>query len=287
MTRSEPSKAGESAAPRKPIVAALLSLLTPGLGQLYNGQLVKALVFFVVVSSVWLAYDWTGLRDSFRGFVVGLALLLGGLLVLGYSIVDAFQQARRRSHYRAKAYNRWYVYLIPLLMMGTLQIALPHLAAMNRYRSYHLSSPSMQPALRPGDHVMVRLGALEGGELERGEIVVYAYPPDPSRDFMHRVVGLPGETLSIVDGRIFVDGEALEEPYVASSEANEGFVDPRLDNLPSTVVPERHCFVIGDDRHQSHDSRSWGPLPIANLRGRPLYVYWSSDRSRIGKSLVP
>jgi signal peptidase I len=286
-SRIEPKPPGGATDARRPIVAAGLSLLTSGLGQLYNGELIKGMALFVAVGSLWFAWRWTGLRENFTGFAVGLAMLVLAALIIGYSTIDAFLKARRERSYRLKAYNRWYLYLLLMAIMGLIGLGAPGLSAGKTYRYYQVSSGSMQPTLQIGDYVVVGLGVYDAAPPERGEIVVYRYPPDPSRDFVLRVVGLPGESLSMVDRRLFVNGEALEEPYAHFSESPGSPVDPRRDDMPSTVVPEGHCFVMGDDRDNSHDSRFWGPLPMESLRGRPLYIYWSRDRSRIGRSLLP
>lgn len=174
---------------RRPILAAILSFGTPGLGQLYNGEPLKGLIFFSAVWSLWITLRWAGLRETFMGFVLTILIMLFALFVSGYAIVDAILEARRKSNLRLRAYNRWYVYLVVIGVTCTLS----SLAPRKTYRSYHLSSASMQPTLQLGDYVMVRLGAYQTTAPQRGELVVYEYPREPNRDFMHRVVGLPGE----------------------------------------------------------------------------------------------
>ncbi len=267
---------------RRPILAAILSFGTSGLGQLYNGEPLKGLIFFSAVWSLWITASRSGLRETFMGFVLSIAILLCALFVAGYAIVDAVVQARRKRSYKLRAYNRWYVYLV---VIGVAFIASYSLSPAKIYKSYRFSSGSMQPTIHSGDRVMVRFGVYQTRAPERGELVVYEYPLDPSRDFMHRVVGLPGETLRIVDRQVFVNDEPLEEPYAYLSESTAVFADARRDNMPAVVVPRGHYFVMGDNRDNSLDSRFWGPLPVDNLLGRVLYVYWASDRSRIGTPL--
>ena len=95
----------------------------------------------------------------------------------------------------------------------------------------------------------------------------------------------PVRTLRIVDRQVFVNDEPLEEPYAYLSEAAAVFADARRDNMAAVVVPQGHYFVMGDNRDNSHDSRFWGPLPVKNLLGRVLYVYWAGDRSLIGTTV--
>ena len=100
---------------------------------------------------------------------------------------------------------------------------------------------------------------------KRGEIVVFQFPRDPSKDFVKRVVGLPGEQIEMRDGKVFVDGEFLEEPYLSAKDNS--------DRSP-VLLGEGEYYVLGDNRSRSNDSRSWGAVPEANLRGKVWMVYW-------------
>ena len=102
-------------------------------------------------------------------------------------------------------------------------------------------------------------------EPRRGEVIVFRYPLDPTRDFVKRVIGLPGETVEIHRGTVKIDGEALEEPYLVGRDFN---------SLGPTLVPPESYFVIGDNRNGSSDSRHWGPVPLENIVGKVLVRYW-------------
>jgi signal peptidase I len=123
---------------------------------------------------------------------------------------------------------------------------------------------------------------LPARRVRRGDVVVFRFPGDPSRDFIKRIVGLPGETVSIRDRAVFVDGRRLEEPYVFHADDRVWPDDPsipeekrRRDQLPPTRIPGGSYFVMGDNRDDSSDSREWGAVPETNLVGRALFVYWS------------
>ncbi len=107
---------------------------------------------------------------------------------------------------------------------------------------------------------------------KRGEIIVFQFPRDPTKDFVKRVVGLPGEVIEMRDGRVFVDGNLLEEPYLASKDSTDRVWDR---------LGEGEYIVLGDNRSQSNDSRNWGPVPEANLRGKVWMVYWPVPGIRI------
>ena len=119
--------------------------------------------------------------------------------------------------------------------------------------------------------------------MRRGDVLVFRSPRDPRRDFIKRVVALPGETVAIRDKRVFVDGRLLDEPYAFHADdtvwpddaADRRKTRRRRDQLPPTARSRRPYFVMGDNRDDSNDSRFWGPVPAANIEGRALFVYWS------------
>jgi signal peptidase I len=121
-------------------------------------------------------------------------------------------------------------------------------------------------------------------------VIVFKYPEEPERDFIKRVIGLPGETVELKNKRVFINGQRLDEPYVyfledpppipqemgQSGELQTISGDPRVKYGPVTV-PAGHYFVMGDNRDNSQDSRYWGFLPRENIKGKALVIYWSYD----------
>jgi len=102
----------------------------------------------------------------------------------------------------------------------------------------------------------------------RGDIVVFEYPRDTSRDFIKRVIGLPGETVEVRNNQVLINDRPLDEPYLSSSARTQ------MGNMAPTVVPTDAVFVMGDNRGNSSDSRSWGPLPLDKIVGRAWLIYW-------------
>ncbi len=161
------------------------------------------------------------------------------------------------------------------------------------FQAFAVPSPSMEKNVLAGDRLLVNkflyaplakpLGrVLPARAVRRGDVVVFRFPRDPSRDFIKRVVGLPGETVMIRDRTVFVDDRPLLEPYVFHADDRVWPDDPdipeekrRRDQLGPTRIPEGAYFVMGDNRDDSSDSREWGPVPEGNLVGRALFVYWS------------
>jgi signal peptidase I len=99
----------------------------------------------------------------------------------------------------------------------------------------------------------------------RGEVIVFRFPRDPSRDFVKRVIGLPGESVSLEEGYVFIDGRRLDEPYLEEQDDS---------NMAPTLVPPGSYFVLGDNRDGSSDSRHWGTVPLENIVGKVLLRYW-------------
>jgi signal peptidase I len=123
---------------------------------------------------------------------------------------------------------------------------------------------SMKPTLHEGQFILVNKMAYRIGDFQRGDVVVFHYPRNPQEDYIKRLIGLPGDTVMIESGNVFVNDQQLDEPYIASP--------PAYTNTWS--VPEGQLFVLGDNRNQSSDSHSWGFVPIENVVGKALVVYW-------------
>ncbi|HHW08004.1 MAG TPA: signal peptidase I [Clostridia bacterium] len=138
------------------------------------------------------------------------------------------------------------------------------------FQPFYIPSGSMEPTLQVGDKIIVNKLTSRFKDPERGQIVVFKFPYDPSQDFVKRIIGLPGETVEIRDSRVFINGQALAEDYLP-----EGLVYP---DFPPVTVPANSYFVLGDNRNNSQDSRVWGPLPRDLLIGNVLAIYWPLER---------
>ncbi|GAB4455062.1 MAG: signal peptidase I [Anaerolineales bacterium] len=123
---------------------------------------------------------------------------------------------------------------------------------------------SMNPTLQNGEYVLVSRLSYKTGLPQRGDIIVFSFPLDERQDLIKRVIGLPGETIRIQGGEVFVNGRKLQEPYIAQSPAYTG----------EWTVGEGQLFVLGDNRNDSKDSHQWGLLPIQNVIGKALLIYW-------------
>lgn len=132
-----------------------------------------------------------------------------------------------------------------------------------------VESISMQPTLYAGNFVFVNKLAFYFVEPQRGDVIVFKYPPDPTQvPYIKRVIGLPNDSIHIEGGKVYVNGLELVEPYLTEPTNRGG----------DWVVPENHLFVMGDNRNSSSDSRTWGTVPMENVIGRAEIVYWPPDK---------
>lgn len=177
------------------------------------------------------------------------------------------------------------------------------------FQAFKIPSGSMEDNLKIGDHIVVNkfiYGPMGSGlqgpmgsglqknwrledltplrDVRRGDIVIFRFPRRPADDYVKRVVGVPGDTVSIENKVVFINGKRLDEPYVVH---DDGHVYPPSDYLPEvhryrdqmtpTRIPAGQYFVMGDNRDGSHDSRYWGTVPRTMIKGRAFMVYWSFD----------
>jgi signal peptidase I len=123
---------------------------------------------------------------------------------------------------------------------------------------------SMIPTLQDGEFVLVSKLHYLFGKPERGDIIVFHYPMDPQQELIKRVIGLPGDMIGVQNGRVSVNRQVLDEPYIAATPAYSG----------DWTVPEGQLFVLGDNRNDSSDSHSWGFLPSEKVVGKAVVIYW-------------
>lgn len=127
----------------------------------------------------------------------------------------------------------------------------------------------MAPGIADGDRILVEPWSYMMSDVARGDVIVLRYPLDPSVDYIKRVIGIPGDEVYVCNGKVWVDGELVHEPYVTF----EGIEAPS-----SFVVSPDSLFVLGDNRPRSSDSREFGLVPYENVRGRVDVRLWPLDR---------
>ena len=138
------------------------------------------------------------------------------------------------------------------------------------FRTFMIPSSSMHPTLKVGDRIFVNRFIYRFSDPERGDVIVFIFPGDTKRDFIKRLVGLPGETVEIKNGAVIIDGVPVKEAGICK---NTYYGAPG-----GTYVPPGSFYVLGDNSGNSRDSRYWGFVPEGNLMGKAFFRYWPPRR---------
>lgn len=195
----------------------------------------------------------------------------GLLNTLDEDISVASEQITKKSPQKGLVSN-----ILELLLLVLIAFALAWLIKSFVVQPFFIPSASMEPTLIPRDHVLVNKFIYRFQEPEFGDIIVFAYPPDPDKDYIKRLIGVPGDRIRIENGVLHLNGEKVPEDYrqrpleMADYPGDGGEVE----------VPEGHYFVMGDNRANSADSRVWGFLPEENIVGKAFVIYFPFDRLR-------
>jgi len=302
---------------RRPLAALLLSLLTTGLGHVYCGRFGKGLVLLFIGNVL-------GLLGPLAFFPVTSWLrtvaAVGGVVsvvVWIYALADAARTARRiGADYVLRDYNRWYVYVIFVLLSLPLAIGSALFVRRGILQAFSIPTHSMHPTVQLGDRVLANKLAYHDGPVQRGDIVVFIHPNRRHQKQIKRVIALPGDTIEITGGALYVNDKALQRTRVGASDGGEDTMlageifretnasatyqvlmtappgtnstdeeRRKLWNLDKTTVPNGHIFVLGDNRSQARDSRQYGPVPMRDIIGRVDHIYyprWVSLRPGAG-----
>jgi signal peptidase I len=305
---------------RKPLFALALSFLLPGLGQLYNGKPRKGILFFVASLILPFLFFQLSVVGPNQILIVFLVLSLAsdpGVFI--WAARDAWKQAKRMEKgYKLKVYNRLYVYLLLVIVLNLFTFGL-----MVNWQKicffalpYRMQTGSMAPTILPGDLIMVdkRIDhASKNLGLKRGELVVFRYPRDKNMHFIQRIIGLPGDKIELRGMELYVNGkkwtaqgvprlkrrgdENIKKGTIAFYEKGDSgtygvfYLQGAARKDLSVSVPEGCCFVLGDNRDISADSRHWGFVPLIDIVSKPRLVYFSINPEggvrwgRIGKVL--
>jgi signal peptidase I len=288
---------------RVPWRAALLGLVGPGLGQLYGGRPLRAIVVHLLSGGIALTCI-SGFFIPFRPWNI-IVPLAGPLLVWLLALGDAVRCARMAApDYRLRPYNRWYVYLLLMVLVGLEQGAIGSFLHA-RFAGVKNVTGSMFPTVVAGDYLFVNKRAYIDQTPQRGDVVYFRYPPNPSVTFVKRVIAVGGDVVRIEHKKVYLNGQPLLEPYAQFQSPADNI--PLRDDFPpggsvletlpaawgldpawkreipgfarddGLHIPRDFVFVLGDNRDNSLDSRFWGFLPRSNVLGRAGVIYFSWD----------
>ena len=157
-------------------------------------------------------------------------------------------------------------------------------------QAFKIPSGSMIPTLQIGDHILVNKLAygirvplwghylVDFGKVQRGDVIVFIFPEDRSKDFIKRVVGVAGDTVEVRGKKIYINSQQVEDlPAHFEGDDPQNILPASRDDYGPTKVPENHLFVMGDNRDRSYDSRFWGFVNLDDVRGKAFLIYWSWD----------
>lgn len=290
-------------------VALILSFVLPGTGHVYCGRIGIGLLLILLfgISTPIMAGIVSNLSPVqpamlvFSGFVVASIWVFAAL----HAAALAF---KTRPDYRLKDYNRIYIYLL-LILIGTGSSLAYIMHTKNRFLEvFVVPTSSMYPTIVGSDRVVGTKGAYKNENIRRGDIVLFANPENPGILYADRVIALEGDFIEMRNSDVYVnDQKLIREPISADDvrwmenekhqyvyfEHNEGvkykiMLEPRANpaaiDYPKTRIPKNHIFLMGDNRNNSKDSRSFGPVPMVGVKGRVDYLLWPAKSwSRFGR----
>lgn len=247
---------------RKKWFAAVMGMTMPGMGQVYNGELIKGLSAFIIFLALFtLGFRWTTLLPDRLLIVGAVATIAAALAVYVVAVVEAYGKAKQTDNgHRPKGYNHWYFYLA-LWLLGSVLVSggVYDYVKNNVIEAYKIVTPSMEPAVLRGDHILADKTAFKRIAPKKGDIVLLVYPDDRSKVLIRRIAGLPGDAITMENG-------AREQ------------------------VPHGMIYVLGSNAGRSIDSREFGFVPQKDLIGKARQIYYSSGENgvrwnRIGRTL--
>lgn len=278
---------------REPWLAITLSLLCGGLGQIYCGAVRRGLLINGGCLLLGLAIvGLAAVANSTPAVAVFAVVALGLVWLALWSVRDAGRLARlpEMREYALQEYNDPWVYTILILPTVPLAIALALFLRSNVVEAFVIPSDSMAPTIVAGDRILTNRLGIATRTLERGDLVVFRNPLDRRQRFIKRIVGLPGDTVSLSRGTVIVNGQALTQTLIAPPEADRGIdvlerqsdrqyaIRPDRDgefaNVSPVTVPPGAYYVLGDHRGNSNDSRTFGAVSHGEVVGVATYRYW-------------
>jgi len=291
--------------PRKKLWAFLLSILAPGLGQLYNGEVKKALIFSFGLFAYVICINLFEIKGIFWVYLTSLVLLV---VIMVLIVIEATLSAGRKKLYELKSYNKWYVYLFLAILFYFMGRGNERILenTNTRYRILKISSDSGIPNLSIGDYVLGDYNFYDLHKPTYGDLVIFSISDGFS--YVYRVIGMPNDTLNIENQLVTYKNKDCNSEFLSNS-IYEGYeMEKFFETLPNgckyqvlrtktplfkddsngkeVVVPEDSYFLVGDNRNFSFDSRMIGCVKREQIQGKLVSIYFSKDLNKINRNLT-
>jgi signal peptidase I len=282
--------------PRNGFTAFFLSLILPGLGQIYNGQPKKGIIFFGLLLLIPFLFGMTRATTFFYGM---FTLFIIEVFLRIYIIIDSIVYARRQRVYVQKSYNTWYYHL--LIAVGMIAILTVYdLNAVLGTQSFKIPSLSNNPTFQSGDFILADTRAYQNKKPEYGDLVVFSR--SDGNTYTYRIVGLPNDEIAVIDGVVSINGKLCKSRFVKKTKNNFGMrveefeemlpnghthliykcgspYEDKIANFEKALIPADSYFLVGDNRDFSRDSRFDGFVSRGQIIGRMIYSYWGEAGS--------
>jgi signal peptidase I len=284
---SEKARKPASSRWKNPVVACLLSLVFPGLGQLKNREPWKGLVVAITLPALTILAFSSRIPLSFRGMV---GFLAGAWVWRILICVDAFRVAHRGTQSKKSFQQARMVFVFAgllIILCGVVPSTDYFLHTFGYFRAFRVPSSSMCPTICDGDRIVVDMNAYLKTAPQRRDLIMLDFQAKHGPLFIKRIVGVGGDIVSEKDGAILINGTPFAGRDLSQVCGKPKGESPPAEGLPRfepVTVPAASFFVVGDNSANSYDSRipGFGFVTPDQVKGRPLYIYWSVDRSRIG-----
>lgn len=272
---------------RNPTISGILSLIQPGVGQLYNGEVKKSILHLILPMVIIFIIYFSPLIKFKGGFYIAL---ISVFLFRIYSLIDASRISDGYKDYELRKFNNVGIYLLLIFGWGFLSgFVMNKTKTFSSYKSFKIPTPSMENTLLIGDFLIADSKYYNTNLPSVGEVVLF-YPPNESNvPYIQRVMGTAGDTVKIDSGKIYLNGELILIPETQtrtlSALPDSAHNDPEIylkkgnaDYWGPYVVPENKVFLIGDNRDNSFDSRFFGFVENDKVFGKPLYIWYSHEK---------
>lgn len=265
-------------------IAGLFSYLVPGLGQVYNGQATKGLFFnflFTLWGGVVFSFIFHMMKQSISRINIAFLFIIMLISVAAHLciIIEAIKTSQKRKMENGlKPYNRWIIYLVVVAVSLTVDYSLSNAVKENIIKPFCIPTGSMEPTLLAGDYLLSNQLYFSTHNPARGEVVIMRYPRNEKIVYIKRIIGMPGDTLEIINKKVYINHHEIDEPYIRAMDPEVQFqISVRRDNYGPVIIPSDEYFVMGDYRDNSLDSRAWGTVKRHQIIGKPVFIYWSWD----------